>query len=162
MIGKRIIAILTASVAFLGVGGTVAEAAAPVSGSGDFQVTFVPTGVETADGNTFITFTVVETFTGFLDGTRVGQGSLVVHPDGNLTARDSGIFKGTIAGSAPGTLTMNVEVSGSFSAATGQGQAGDGTGGLTDVVVNLVAHGHAVGPTSLAGNYVAQVQTANG
>ena len=162
MATKRSLALIAAIVACLCVGGTAAEAAVPMSGSGDFQVLFVPTGVETADGNTFMTFTFVETFTGFLDGTRIGQGSLVIHPDGNLTARDVGPFTGTIAGSAPGTVMIEAEVSGSFSAATAQVQAGDGTGGLSGVMAKVVAHGHAVGPTSLAGTYTAQAQIANG
>jgi len=155
---KRLVAIVFTSVACLCVGGIGAQAATPMSGSGTFQVTFVPVSVETADGNTFIRFNFVETTTGLLAGTRVGQGSLVIHPDGTLTARDSGIFTGTLGGSAPGTAIGNVEVSGTFSASMGQLEVSDGTGGLTDAQAKLVASGHAVGPTSLAGTYTGQAQ----
>lgn len=156
MIFKTFIAILAASIACLCLGGVSAAAAGPASGSGTFQVTFVPTGVKTADGNTFLTFTFIETSTGFLAGTRVGDGSLVIHPDGTLTAQTSGLFTGTMAGSAPGTVLLKGEVSGSFSAATGQVQASDGTDGLAGVQAKLVYSGHATGPTSLAGTLVGQ------
>ena len=155
---RTLISILAAGLACLCMGGTSAAAAAPLSGSGTFQVTFVPTGVQTADGNTFLTFTFVETSTGFLAGTRVGQGSLVIHPDGTLTARTEGLFTGTIGESAPGTVNLKGEVSGSFAAATGQVQASDGAGGLTGVLAKFVYSGHATGPTSLAGTLTGQAQ----
>ena len=155
---KRFIAIVVTSVACLGFGGVAVQASAPVSGSGTFQITFVPASVETADGNTFITFNFVETTTGFLAGTRVGQGSLVIHPDGPVNARDSGIFTGTLGGSAPGTAFGHVEVSGTFSASTGLLEVSAGTGGLTGAHAQFVASGHAIGTTSLAGTYIGQAQ----
>lgn len=158
---KRALALIAASLACLCLGGTAAEAAAPASGSGAFEITFVPNSVETAGGNTFMTFTFVENFSGFLAGTRVGQGELVVHPDGNLTATGSGVFTGTIAGSAPGTVMFKDEVSGSFSASSARVQSGDGTSGLSGIVAEVFASGHAVGTTSLAGTYVGRAQFAN-
>jgi hypothetical protein len=155
---KRFVAIVVASVACLSFGGIAAQASTPVSGSGTFQVTFVPTGVETAGGNTFLTFTFTEKSSGFLTGTRVGEGSLVIHPDGTLNARGSGVFTGTVAGSAPGTAIFTSEVAGTFSATSGELLAGDGTEGLAGLQGTAVFTGSATGPTTLAGTYTAQVQ----
>lgn len=157
MLVRKFVATLAATLACLCFGSIAAQASEPVSGSGSSQVTLVPVAAETADGNTFITYTYVETFTGFLAGVRVGKGSLVIHPDGTLNAHASGTFTGTIAGSAPGTAILKVEVSGTFSAAVAQVLVSDGTGGLAGVQGNLVDHGSATGPTSFAGTYSGQV-----
>jgi hypothetical protein len=154
---KRIFAIVTAAIALF-CSGAVAQASTPVSGGGTFQITLTPVASRTVDGDTFIAFTFRETITGLYSGTRVGQGSLVVHPDGTLTAHDSGVFAGTVAGSAAGTAILNVEGSGTFTALTAQVQASDGTGGLAGIHGQAFVTGHAISSTTLAGAYTGRAQ----
>jgi hypothetical protein len=155
---KRIVAIVAATVAVFCLGGIGAAASTPVPGSGHFRITLTPVGSRTADGNTFIAFTFEETIDGLYSGRRVGAGSLVIHPDGTVTARDSGVFTGSVAGSSPGTAILNVEGAGTFAALTAQVQASDGTGGLTGIHSQAFVTGSAVGPTTLAGTYVGRAQ----
>src|SRR5205085_3803761 len=86
-------------------------AAAPTPASGSFAATISPAGTRSADGNTFISFSFVEDFQGTLTGTRVGTGRLVIHPDGTINARVSGLFTGSIAG-ASGTAILSDSLSG--------------------------------------------------
>ena len=131
MVIKRILAIVTTSIACLCLGGASVQAAAPVSGSGTFQVTFVPTGIETADGNTIIDYTFVENTVGIVDGTRIGSGELVIHADGSFNTANSGIFTGSTAG---GNLTVT-----------------HGSDGLAGVHAEGKDSGSATGPTTFAG-----------
>jgi hypothetical protein len=157
VMNRKLVAIVAAALAVFCLEGLVAEAATPVSGSGTFVITLTPVGTRTADGNTFIDFTFDETIRGLYSGRRVGQGSLVVHPDGTVTARDSGVFTGTVAGRS-GTAILSVEGVGTFAALTAQVQASDGTGGLTDIHSQAFVTGSAVGLTTLAGTYTGRVQ----
>ncbi len=88
-----------------------------VPASGTEATTLSPVSTRAADGNTFIGFTLAESWQGTFAGTRVGSGSVVIHPDGSIDAQSSGIFTGTIAGSS-GTAVMRFHVSGTFAAAT--------------------------------------------
>jgi hypothetical protein len=155
---RRIIAIVAAAIAFSCFGGTVAQASTPVSGSGTFLITLTPTSSRTADGNTFIDFTFHETIRGLYSGTRVGQGTFVLHADGTATARDSGVFTGSVAGSAPGTAILSVEAAGTFTALTAQVIATDGTAGLAGVHGQAFVTGTATSPTTFAGTYTGRAQ----
>src|SRR5256714_15346054 len=62
----------------------IAAEATPASGS--LIANRSPVGSRTADGNTTITFTFVETFQGTITGVRVGTGRLGIHPRGTSTA----------------------------------------------------------------------------
>jgi hypothetical protein len=147
---KRFIAIVTMCVASLSFGGIVAQASAPVSGSGTFQVTFVPTGIETADGNTIIDYTFAENTVGIVDGTRIGSGELVIHADGSFNTANSGIFTGSIAGKS-GTAEGSYRASGTFASAGGNLTVTHGTDGLAGVHAEGKDSGSATGPTTFAG-----------
>src|SRR6266699_4162732 len=69
-----------------------------VPASGTEATTLSPVSTRAADGNTFIGFTLAESWQSTFAGTRVGLGSVVIHPDGSIDAQSSGIFTGTIAG----------------------------------------------------------------
>jgi len=114
--------------------------------SGTFTISFSPISGRTADGNTFIDYTFSEHMVGAFDGTRVGAGSLVIHPDGSLNTENSGIFTGSIAG-ASGTAVMRYRGSGTFASAAGSFTVGSGTGGLAEVHAVGVDSGSATGPT---------------
>jgi hypothetical protein len=123
-----------------------------VQASGTFTVSFSPVSVRTADGNAFIDYTFSEHMLGTFDGTRVGSGWLVIHPDGSLKTANSGVFRGTIAG-ASGTAIMYYRGSGTFASAGGRFRVTNGTGGLAGIHANGIDSGSATGPTSFAGTY---------
>jgi len=133
-----------------------AYAATSTPASGSFLATISPVGSRSADGNTFINFTFVETFQGTLTGTRVGSGSLLIHPDGTINVRDSGLFTGSIAG-ASGTAILSASISGTLASVTGNYVVRDGTDGLAGVHVEGTAAGGATGPATFAGTYSGQV-----
>jgi len=131
-----------------------AEQAVPASGTE--ATTLSPVSTRTADGNTFIGFTLAEGWQGTFGGTRVGSGSVVVHADGTIDAQSSGVFTGTIAGRS-GTAVMRFHVSGTFAAATVNFTVTDGTGGLAGVHAEGTEAVSATGPMSVAGTYSALV-----
>jgi hypothetical protein len=133
-----------------------ADAASPAPASGSFVANISPVGLRPAAGNTFITFTFVETFQGTMAGTRVGSGTLLIHPDGTINVRDSGLFTGSIAG-ASGTAILSASISGTLASVTGNYLVTDGTDGLAGVHVEGTAAGGAAGPTTFAGTYSGKV-----
>ena len=136
-----------------------AYAAAPTTASGSFAAEISPIGTRSADGNTFINFTFVEDFQGTLTGTRAGTGWLVIHPDGTINARDSGLFAGSIGG-ASGTAILSASLSGTFSGLAADFVVTDGTGGLSRIHVEGTAAGAATGPVTFAGTYSGQVSSS--
>ena len=148
---KRIMAILTASVACVCLGGTSAEAATPASGSGTFTISFVPVVERIADGNTFIDYTFVENDAGIVNGTRIGSGELVIHPDGSFNTQNTAIFTGSMAGSQSGTAEMDFWGSGTFALAGGNFTATHGTGGLAGVHAQGTDSGTATSATTFVG-----------
>jgi len=127
-----------------------------VPASGTEATTLSPVSTRAADGNTFIGFTLAESWQGTFAGTRVGSGSVVIHPDGSIDAQSSGIFTGTIAGRS-GTAVMRFHVSGAFAVATVIFTVTDGTGGLAGVHAEGTEAVSATGPLSVAGTYSAVV-----
>jgi uncharacterized membrane protein len=131
---------------------------APVPISGTFILTFEPVSVRQADGNTNTDFTFHEQISGSIAGVRVGTGTLVVHPDGTVTAEDAGIFTGTVAG-VPGSVIIAVRAEGTFASFTAIAtfDGSSGTGGLRGLEGKVTVTGAATGPTTLAGSYDGQV-----
>lgn len=133
-----------------------AAASTPTSVSGAFLFTFTSeTVTHLADGNTFIKFNFTEVTNGSVAGTRIGTGSLVIHPDGTLCARDSGVFNGSV-GAASGTATISVSASGTLADFTANIVLTHGAGGLTGMHANVKAVGGATSATTLAGTYTGQ------
>ena len=133
-----------------------ALAAPPLQVGGTFNFAMSPLAERSADGNTFVSFSFVESIHGALEGTRTGTGELVVHPDGTINAKDSGVFIGTVDGVA-GTAVLRVSGSGSFVAIAANFSVSDGAGGLAGVHVEGKVAGSATGPASFAGTYSSQV-----
>jgi uncharacterized membrane protein len=131
---------------------------APVPVTGTFNLTIVPVSVRQADGNTITDFTFHEQLSGSIAGTRVGTGTLVVHPDGTLTVEDTGRFTGTVAGIS-GSVIAVVRGEGTFASltATATIDGSSGTGRLRGLRGEVTITGAATGPTTLAGSYVGQV-----
>lgn len=157
----RLGAIVAAVVALFCFGNAVAEASTSISGggipaSGTDAITLSPVSTRAADGNTFIDFTYVESWQGTFDGTRVGSGSLVIHPDGSVNAQGSGIFTGMIAGRS-GTAVIHASVTGSLGSPTAIFTVTDGTGGLAGVHAVGTDAGSATSPTSFAATYSGEV-----
>jgi hypothetical protein len=144
---------------FLAALAPTAYASTPTPLSGTFSATIAPVGSRSADGNTFISFTFGETFTGSISGTRVGAGTLVVHPDGTLNVRDAGLLTGSIAG-ASGTANMTGVASGVFGSFKGRFRVSDAAGGLSGVRGEGSFTGSATGPVSFAGTYSGQIQSS--
>lgn len=155
---RRSIATVALATAFLFAGGAGVQASIPTSGSGTFLLVATFGAPTTAGGNTFIPFTFKETITGIFTGVRIGTGTFVLHPDGTLDAHDSGVFTGTVAGSAPGTAILSVEASGTLAAISAQGQASDGTGGLVGIHGQAFVTGSAVSANAFGGAYTARAQ----
>jgi len=127
-----------------------ASADEPLQGNGTFTISFSPVIERIADGNTFIDYTFTENLVGIVDGTRVGSGELVIHPDGSFNTVNTGIFTGVIAGRS-GTAQMGFTGSGTFAAAGGSFTVGHGTGDLAGVHAVGNDSGSATGPTAFAG-----------
>ena len=109
-----------------------AGAAPPVSGSGTFTVSSaVTTSTRLADGNTVLTLRVTTLYSGTLQGTGVGEETVIVHPDGTLNGRTFETFTGTIGGTV-GTVVVRVEGTGDVTTGGLRGRLTivDGTGGL--------------------------------
>jgi len=131
-----------------------ADEIVPASGSSANVLT--PVSIRVADDNTFIDYTYVERWQGTIDGTRVGSGSLVIHPDGSVNAQASGVFTGTIAGRS-GTALLRISVSGTLVSAAGNFSMTDGTGGLAGVHAEGTDAAFPTGPTSFGATYSAVV-----
>jgi len=131
---------------------------APVPVSGTFSNTLSPVSVRQVDGNTVTDFTFHEQLSGSIAGTRVGTGTLVVHPDGTLTVEDTGRFTGTVAG-IPGSVIAEVRGEGTFASLTASAQldGSSGTGGLRGLRGTVRVTGAATGPTTIVGSYEGQV-----
>lgn len=98
----RIRALLALPLLFL----PLASATTPTTVSGSFIASFTVLTITVSGGNTIITVTETATLSGFFTGTRIAQGSEIIHPDGTFNAHDTGIFTGTVNG-LPGTLIIN-------------------------------------------------------
>ncbi len=128
----------------------------PVQASGTSANVLTPVSTRTSDGNTFIEYTYVERWYGTIDGTRVGAGSLVIHPDGSVNAHASGVFTGTIAGRS-GTAVLRISVSGTLTSAVGNFTVSDGTGGLDGIHVEGADAAFPTGQASFGATYSAVV-----
>lgn len=136
-----------------------AVAATSVPASGTFTIAITPQTVTTHGEITVISFSLVETITGTLSGTRVGSGTLVVHSDGTFEARDTGTFTGTIAGRT-GAATLSVVARGVLgSSVAGRFVTSDGIGGLAVVHTQGGFAGVATSPLSFAGTYSGRIET---
>ncbi len=120
--------------------------------SGTFAFTASTTSVVTSDGNTIISFTFSETFTGSLVGTQTGTGTLIIHPDGTSNASGCGTFAGTILGIS-GTALRCFSTEGAAGSFTGEFQLTDGTGGLAGGHGEGTVAGVVTGPGTTAGTY---------
>lgn len=145
----RIVGALIASTCLAG-GALTVYADMPVQGIGAFTISFVPSNFRVADGNTFFDYAFTEISTGIVDGTRIGSGDAVIHPDGTLNTQNTGVFTGTIAGKT-GTAEMAYRGSGTFASASGTYTIRNGTGGLAGVHAVGSDSGSTTGPTSFAG-----------
>lgn len=152
---KRILISLGIAVASVGSTIGTAYAAVPIPSSGTNVITFAFTGSRSADssGNIILQFSFVENSTGTLSGTRVGTGTLVLHPDGTINVESSGVFTGTVNGSAPGTLVERSGASGTFASVTGTYSGTMGTGGLSGVLSEGTFSGAAVSPVEAITTY---------
>src|SRR2546422_3911081 len=129
-----------------------AHASPPRTATGTFTASFTVLSVAAAGGNTIITVNETATLAGSFVGTRIAQGSEIIHPDGSFIASDTGTFTGTLDG-APGSLVVTGHSTGGGGTGAGGFVVNNGTGGLEDV------HGFgpfqftATGPTSTTGTY---------
>jgi hypothetical protein len=130
----------------------------PLPIAGTFTLTFQPIDVRQADGNTFIDFSFHEQLSGSVSGTRVGTGTLVIHPDGTLNVKDAGFLTGTMAGIS-GSVNAEVWAEGTLASLGGSVTIypQTGTGGFTGLQGVVKITGAATGPATLAGSYEGQV-----
>ncbi len=135
-----------------------AHATPPTTATGTFTASFTVLSVTTAGGNTIIAVNETATLTGSFAGTRIAQGSEIIHPDGSFIASDTGTFTGTLDG-ALGTLVITGHSTGVGGTGAGGFVVNDGTGALEDI------HGYgpfqftATGPTSTTGTYSVTIHT---
>lgn len=153
---KRLVLIFAIPLVLAALGPT-AYASASTPATGTFNNNITPQKVTSHHGDTVIAFTFLETITGTLSGTRVGSGTLVIHPDGSLSVHNSGTFTGTIAGRV-GSATLHAQASGTFAAVEGRWWITDGAGGLEGAHAHGRLAGSATGPTSFAGTYSGEVE----
>jgi hypothetical protein len=112
-----------------------AGAAPPTSGTGTFTVSSaVLSSTRLADGNTFLTLRVTTLYSGALQGTGVGEETVIVHPDGTLNGSTFETFTGTIGGTA-GTAVLRVEGTGDVTTGVLRGRFTilNATGGLVNL-----------------------------
>jgi hypothetical protein len=115
----------------------LASASTPTTGSGSFTGTASNQRIRHVDGNTIITGTETQTYSGFFRGTRVAEGMEVIHPDGTFSSHDIGTFTGTADGRS-GTVVLIGSSTGVGDSGSGHLVAELGTGGLAGL--------HAQGP----------------
>ncbi len=151
----RILALLALPLLFL----PLASATTPTTVSGSFTASFTVLTVTVSGGNTIITVTETATLSGFFTGTRIAQGSEIIHPDGTFNAHDTGIFAGTINGMS-GTLVINGESTGIGVTGAGNFTVGQGTEGLTGMHAQGPFQFTATGPTTTAGSYSIQLHSS--
>ena len=133
----------------------IANATTPTTVTGTFTASFTVLSITSSDGNTIITVSEIATLSGFLTGTRIAQGSEIIHPDGTFNAHDTGIFTGSANGVA-GTLVITGESNGIGGIGSGDFIVGQGTGGLSGVHAQGPFQFTATGPTSTTGTYSVQ------
>ncbi len=148
----RTLALLALPLLFL----PFANATTPTTVSGSFTASFNVLTITVSGGNTIITVAETASLSGFFTGTRIAQGSEIIHPDGTFNAHDTGIFTGTINGMS-GTLVINGESSGIGITGAGNFTVGQGTQGLTGVHAQGPFQFTATGPTTTAGTYSVQL-----
>jgi hypothetical protein len=139
-----------------------AAAASPSStaspASGSLAVTITASTPPTPSGNNTDIYNLeADTYNGTLSGTSVGSGPAVIHSDGSANARSVKTFTGTIAGSAPGTLTTYTTCGGTMASITCVFVMDHGTGGLAGVYVEGTQTGAFTGPNTVAFTYNALV-----
>ena len=113
---------------------TAVGAAPPLTGGGTFTVSSaIIASTRQADGNTFLTLRVTTLYSGTLQGTGVGEETVIVHPDGTLNGSTFETFTGAIGGTA-GTAVLRVEGTGDVTTGVLRGRFTilDGTGGLAN------------------------------
>ncbi len=149
-----ILALLALPLLFL----PLANATTPTTVSGTFTASFTVLTITVSGGNTIITVTETATLSGFFTGTRIAQGSEIIHPDGTFNAHDTGIFTGTINGMS-GTLVINGESNGTGVTGAGSFTVGQGTEGLTGIHAQGPFQFTATGQTTTAGTYSIQLHS---
>ena len=130
----------------------------PVPIAGSFTLTFEPVDVRLADGNAFIDFSFHEQLSGSVSATRVGTGTLVIHPDGTLNVKDAGFLTGTMGGIS-GSVNAEAWAQGRLASLGGSVTIypQTGTGGFTGLQGVVKVTGAATGPATLAGSYEGRV-----
>jgi len=95
---------------------------------------------------------------GSVSGTRVGRGTLVIHPDGTLNVKDTGFLTGTMAGIS-GSVNLEAWAEGTLASLVGSVTVypQTGTGGFTGLQGVVKVTGAATGPATLSGSYEGQV-----
>ena len=136
----------------------IANATTPTTVTGTFTASFTVLSITSSDGNTIITVSEIATLSGFFSGTRVAQGSEIIHPDGTFNAHDTGIFTGSAKGVA-GTVVITGESNGIGGTGSGDFIVGQGTGGLSGVHAQGPFQFAATGPASTTGTYSVQFHT---
>jgi hypothetical protein len=122
-----------------------AQAGKPEPASGGFNPCFNITNIQQAGPNTIITFSVTVTFTGTFTGSSIGTERDVIHPDGSITFKGSGVFTDQ---SDCGTFLFTY--AGTGSAVNGSESAhfvgGQGSGCLAGVHTEGMFQGNLAGP----------------
>ena len=136
----------------------LASATTSTSVTGSFTASFTVLSVTSADGNTIIVVSETATLTGPFTGTRIAQGSEIIHPDGSFNAHDTGTFTGTVNGIS-GTLVITGESTGLGANGAGDFVVGQGTGGLEGFHAQGPFHFTATGPTTTTGTYSVQLHS---
>jgi hypothetical protein len=97
-------------------------------------VTFVPTAVRFADGNTILNVSLHGTVTGTLSGKWSEKGTLVVHPDGSQTTHAFGVFDvPTPCGSGTFAFELEAQQPSATSNLTGQWRSIDQSGNTLEI-----------------------------
>jgi len=140
----------------------MAYASTSIPTTGTFVFRSTPQkAILTHDGTELVFFTFIQNITGAYSGTRVGTGTLAIHPDGTIKNIDTGTFTGTIAGKE-GTATITARCSGTLASFTCTFVATDGHGRLEGVHGKGRSAGHAISPTTSVGTYSGQVHFCEG
>jgi hypothetical protein len=114
------------------------------------------------EGNATVPFVFAETISGTVSGRQVGSGTLVLHHDGSINARHSGIFTGRIAGQAD-TATLLIKAWGTLKHLKARFVFCEGTGDLEDVQARGTFVGGVIAATKtgdpiIAGSYTGRVR----
>ena len=157
---RLVLLTLAVALALVGVTGTAASERKSARGTFTYTSTIF-NSTRIVGGDTIFNITAGVTYTGTFNGTSILHGTLIIHPDGSATFHDIETFTGMVKGKS-GTITLNLNGTGSVVPPPGSFQGTDGIVSGTGDLANLHGVLHEVGTVPMPaigplGTYIGKI-----